>query len=130
MIVKGALRMKALTDRRQQKQILDGLFAEVFYRHESITAFRLHPHLVAFMGEAGEAFGQTIHLDTPFRVRAEVPGGHKQCSKCGVVLPKEQFRKAISRCEQCFKAGEKLRQNRYWIKKKQRLTGNKSDADP
>ena len=112
LVIKGALRFQRLADRREQKGILEQIFAEVFFRHESVTAFRFHPSLVASMGDRGKELGQTINLEKPFRITPEIPEGHKQCSQCGVILPKEAFRKAVSRCEPCFRVSERARRQR------------------
>jgi hypothetical protein len=86
LIVKAVVQFKTMTDERERKVVLAQVFAEVFFRMdrehgESITAFRLHSHLVACMGS--EEFAQTIHFERPFRTSPELPPGHTPCSLCG-----------------------------------------------
>ncbi|MEA3188823.1 MAG: site-specific recombinase [Chthoniobacter sp.] len=112
LVIKGALRVKRLNNPREQKALLEQVFADVFIRHESITAFRFHPSIIGSMGAQGEELSQTINLEKPFRITPEIPEGHKRCSKCGVILPKEAFPKVVSRCEPCFRADERMRRER------------------
>ena len=113
LIVKGAMRFKSLKSTHEQRKMLESLFAEVFFRDESISDFRLHPHLVSCMGDGGGEFSQTIHLDAPFRTGREVPKGHASCSKCGVVVLRSSMPKGRTVCRPCYRAWNYERQKKY-----------------
>jgi site-specific DNA recombinase len=125
LIVKAVVRFRTMTDERERKAVLEQVFAEVFFRMgresgESITAFRLHPHLVACMGEAGKEFAQTIHLEKAFRTTPELPPGHAPCSKCGTVLPRKSFPPGRLMCVPCFRDYNHARLQKYRGKKRER----------
>ena len=105
LVARAALRFSALHDPRAQKEILVQLFAEVFFRGESITAFRFSRKFLAELG-SNSAFGsETIQLETPFRIRepiAKLPEGHKRCVCCKKALLLKEFYPRRARCRPCY----------------------------
>ncbi len=89
-------------DPHAQKAILQGIFAEVFFREEAITAFRFAPSFIAELGQGMNVSTQTIHLDQPFRVREPVPKGHKRCTCCQEPRPFSDFYRNRRQCRRCF----------------------------
>lgn len=103
-ITRAAVRFSRIKDRTEQKSILTQLFAEVFFRHESITAFRFSKKFLADLG--GDILtSDTVQLETPFRVREaplKLPEGHKRCSCCAKVLPCAEFYDRRAQCRPCY----------------------------
>lgn len=103
-ITNAAVRFGRIKDRTQQKCILTQLFAEVFFRHESITAFRFSKKFLADLG--GDVLASdTVQLEAPFRIREaplSVPEGHKRCSCCAQVLPRADFYDRRAQCRPCY----------------------------
>ena len=89
-------------DPHAQKAILQGVFIEVFFRDEAITAFRFAPSFIAELGPGMKVSPETIHLDQPFRVREPVPPGHKRCSCCQESRPLPDFYRNRRQCRNCF----------------------------
>jgi hypothetical protein len=85
-----------------QKAILQGVFAEVFFRGEAITAFRFAPSFIAELGQEKIASTETIHLDQPFRIREPAPAGQKRCSCCQATLPCSDFYRGRAQCCYCY----------------------------
>jgi len=88
LVVKGGMRFGRMADRREQKAILEQLFAEVFFRPESITAFRFRQSLVAgsdaFAGGAPAGRGERQHARAPF-CRVPPPTARKRCDSVRIV---------------------------------------------
>ena len=89
-------------DPQAQKAILQEVFAEVFFRGETITAFRFAPSFIAELGPAKNASTETIHLEQPFRIREPAAEGHKKCSCCQKARPCSDFYPGRAQCRQCF----------------------------
>jgi MacB-like protein len=89
-------------DLSAKKAILLGIFAEVFFRDEAITAFRFAPTFIAELGQGTTASTETIHLDQPFRLREPVPAGHKRCTCCQESRPFSDFYQKRAQCRGCF----------------------------
>jgi hypothetical protein len=89
-------------DPHTQKAILQGVFAEVFFRGEAITAFRFAPSFIAELGQEKKASTETIHLDQPFRIREPAPPSHKRCSCCQETRPCSDFYRDRAQCIGCF----------------------------
>ena len=106
-------------DPHAQKAILQGVFAEVFFRGETITAFRFAPSFIAELGQKTNASTETIHLDQPFRIREPAPLGHKKCSRCQATRPCSDFYRGRAQCRQCFN-GVLQREKRKRIGQKSR----------
>ena len=113
LVIKGAIGFRRLHDAREQKALLEQIFAEVFFRHESVTGFRFHPSFVASMGDQAKELGQIISLNKPFRITPEIPVGHKQCSKCLVILPQNSFPIGRLFCPDCYRVYNTERHRRY-----------------
>ena len=103
-ITHAAVRFSRIKDRTEQKSILTQLFAEVFFRQESITAFRFSKKFLADLGSDILA-ADTVQLEAPFRVReapVKLPEGHKRCSCCAQVLPRTEFYVRRAQCRPCY----------------------------
>jgi DNA invertase Pin-like site-specific DNA recombinase len=103
-ITNAAVRFSRIKDRIEQKSILTQLFAEVFFRHESITAFRFSKKFLADLG-GGILASDTVQLEMPFRIREapmRLPEGHKRCSCCAQVLPHTEFYARRAQCRPCY----------------------------
>jgi len=118
LVIKGALRFQPINDKREQKAILQQIFTEVYFRDETITAFRFYPALIASIGEHGKELGQTVTLEKPFRAEPEIPEGHTMCSRCGAVLPTIEFPKSRCQCSSCYKTAQKEKRLRAKAKAK------------
>jgi hypothetical protein len=59
----------------------------VFFRHESVSAFRFAPTFIAEVGQGANVSTETIHLEQPFRLREPVPEGLQAL----LVLPGSAF---------------------------------------
>lgn len=95
---------------KERRAALATIYAEIFFRGASITAFRLAPGLV---GESGGfwafAADMPIALESPLTLKIPepeviVPDGQKQCSRCKVVKPLDSFYKSRPACKECSKA--------------------------
>jgi len=103
-ITRAAVRFSRIKDNNEKKGILTQLFAEVFFRHESITAFRFSKKFLADIG-GGLLASDTVQLETPFRIREEPlkpPEGHKRCSCCSNVFPLTDFYNRRAQCRPCY----------------------------
>ncbi|MDB6077643.1 MAG: hypothetical protein JWO82_1390 [Akkermansiaceae bacterium] len=92
---------------RDRKHFLQQIFAEVYFRGATITAFRLAPGLVGewdgvwrFASELPVSLDPPLHL-TPPPIVVEVPEGHKQCSQCREVKLLDLFYKGRAACKVC-----------------------------
>jgi hypothetical protein len=104
-VTKAFIRCGRIGSSAEKKQILRDLFAEVFFRGESISAFRFSKSFLTELGETSLA-AQTVQLSTPFRIRElpqPLPEGHKHCNCCGRVRPLTDFYPRRARCRECFK---------------------------
>jgi DNA invertase Pin-like site-specific DNA recombinase len=104
-VTKAAMRFERIEDQYEKKQILRELFAEVFFRGESISGFRFSKSFLADLDETTIA-AQTVQLSTPFRIRElpqPLPKGHNRCVCCGRVRPLADFYPRRARCRDCFK---------------------------
>ena len=119
LLIKGALGFPR-AERREQKQILEHLFSEIFFKGRSITAFRLHPSISGLASDS-DRLSQTIYLPEPFRITPEIPVGHKQCSRCAKILPAKVFRKGRSLCPECNRVNNRDRSRRYRDKQRQKI---------
>lgn len=99
-----------------------GVFREVFFREESITAFRFSKKFLADLGDASLFTDETIQLESPFRIREPMPKGHKRCNTCNETKPMEAFYKRRSQCRECFNT--KLQQMKRKKKKEQQGLGS------
>ncbi|HKP05450.1 MAG TPA: recombinase family protein [Chthoniobacterales bacterium] len=113
LVIKGALGFQRLQNAREQKTVLEQIFSEVFFRHDTITAFRFTPSLVGSTDEHAKEMGRIINLEKPFRITPEIPESHKQCSKCLAILPNDSFRKGRLLCPDCFRVYNTQRSRHY-----------------
>jgi DNA invertase Pin-like site-specific DNA recombinase len=116
LIVKGAMRFKNIKSTHEQRAVLESLFAEVFFRDESISDFRLHQHVVSCMGDGGGEFAQTIHLETAYRLTPPPIPDRASCSKCGLVQHRSKFPKGRRLCPSCYRTFNRERSRRYRAK--------------
>jgi DNA invertase Pin-like site-specific DNA recombinase len=116
MIVKAVRNFDRL-EPRNQKVILEQLFAEVFFLGASVTAFRLYPAFLSALGTAEAKLAETIHLDPPFCTAPEVPAGKKICSRCGGIFDLSLIVPRRSLCFPCFKVEERERRVRAKAKR-------------
>jgi len=119
LLIKGALGFRR-AERREQKQILEHLFSEIFFKGQSIRAFRLHPSISGLASDS-DRLSQTIYLPDPFRITPEIPVGQKQCSRCAKILPAIVFRKGRSLCPECNRVNNRYRSRRYRDKQRQKI---------
>jgi hypothetical protein len=120
-ITRAAIRFAHIQDKAEQKELLSELFAEVFFRAESITAFRFSKKLLADLGECALIGIEVVQLETPFRIREplpKLPDGHKRCSCCGHPRPSSDFYPGRAQCRKCF--NEKRQQRRRAGRRKQK----------
>jgi hypothetical protein len=82
--------------------ILQSIFAEVFFRHESVSAFRFAPTFIAEVGQGANVSTETIHLEQPFRLHEPVPEGRRRCSSCQEARLVSDFYPKRSQCRRCF----------------------------
>lgn len=111
MIVK-AMRNFDHLEKRDQKMILEQVLAEIFFRGESVTAFRLNHSFLAALAGSESDLAETIHLNPPFRTTVEVPVGKKLCSRCGKLFDLDLIVPRRSRCFPCHKTAERERRQR------------------
>ena len=111
---------KAKTD-EERRDLLRSIFAEIYFKGESVTAFMIAPGLLPLDG--GESFPGIAHglvsLGEPFRLHEPeepVPDGMKRCTKCLEVKPLDGFyrvkkdgEKRVGRCKDCQNAEAKAR---------------------
>jgi DNA invertase Pin-like site-specific DNA recombinase len=119
-VTKAVVRFARIESALEKKQILRELFAEVFFRRESVSAFRFSKSFLAELGETSLAT-QTVQLSTPFHIRElpqPLPKGHKRCICCGRVRPLIDFYSRRARCRDCYK--EALNQRRRERRKAQK----------
>ncbi len=96
---------RSLQSPKEQKAFIAGLFTEIYFRRDEITAFRLAPSLVGSTnGTWAFAASMPVILETPFRTtdpEPEAPEGMKACSRCRQVLPLDQFYRHKAICRSC-----------------------------
>jgi DNA invertase Pin-like site-specific DNA recombinase len=120
-VVRWAVRLGSRADKRQQRDDLMQIFADVFFQGRSITAFRFKPSfLAALQPEYAQQLSHTVTLPKPFRTDPEIPATEKQCNKCGRTKPAEEFAKRRSCCKPCFLEAERLRNRRAHAKRKEK----------
>lgn len=121
LIVRGAVRLKRMSNPGEKKAIILSLFEEIYFKDQSITAFKLR-HDVPLPGLSDAAAKAPIQLEQPFALqvaRAEIlPAGHKRCSCCKVIHPEDAFFKGRGQCKGCMK---KLAAEAHQRRKRQKL---------
>jgi hypothetical protein len=105
-VVRGAFRLKRLTDAKEKKLTIQALFAVILVKQSTIVGFKIREDL------GPEIAGEVIHLEPPFQMQAATdlyPAGHRRCTKCLRILPDLQFpvKRAggtdkRSRCRDCL----------------------------
>ncbi|MEZ0254757.1 MAG: hypothetical protein ACAI37_05740, partial [Chthoniobacter sp.] len=115
LVVRGAFAFARMTDRVEQKKILEGLFSEIFIRRDrklrtvAITAFRFSAELLA--GFKAALPTGIVNLDKPFMTKQVLPDGFRRCPACDQVLLSSEFWSGQSRCKSC-KAAANLRRKK------------------
>jgi len=129
-VTKAFIRFGRIEKSAEKKQILRDLFAEVFFRGESISAFRFSKSFLAQLGETSLAT-QTVQLASPFRLRElpqPLPKGHKRCIDCGRVRPLADFYPRRAKCRECFK--EALNKRRRERRKAEKIVAAQQPGEP
>lgn len=106
LVVRGAMRLKRLTDRSEKKAIIQSLFSEVYVKSDCITAFKFRADLPTLDGVSDVASRAPIQVEPPFRLLpppVPVQAGHKRCSDCGDVHPLALFYPNKGQCKPCIK---------------------------
>jgi len=103
LIVRGAYRLKRMTDLKEKKSIIMALFSEIYIKGNSIIAFKFRADIPLDADASTSAATATIQLDQPFAIvtKETVAVGHKQCSCCNQILPSSRFRKLQGQCMPC-----------------------------
>ncbi|MCW1913071.1 recombinase family protein [Luteolibacter sp. GHJ8] len=96
---------KRLQTPKEQKAFIAGLFTEIYFRRDEITAFRLAPSLVGpANGAWAFAANMPVILETPFRITEPEPGvpeGMKACTRCRQIRPLDQYYRHKAICRSC-----------------------------
>ena len=117
------MRFDRIADPKEQKQILEQIFGEVFFHckkprprgeHHSISL--LNASFVALVSPLDPQFGQTINLEVPFRIDG-TPEGFRKCKICSAVKPLDAFKGGSRRCGDCLTEGSRERWKRHNAKK-------------
>ena len=113
-VVRGALRLSRITDPKEKKTLIQGLFSQVFLRGDSIVSFKFQPDL-HIPGSDGQAANLPIQLETPFRLREpepSVPARHQRCSCCHEAKKDTEFYPRKCECKACISQKAKLAHQR------------------
>lgn len=104
MVVRGAHRLRRISDRKEKKEIIHALLESVTVKDDGIVSFTLRADLRTALETQQQTADAPIHLATPFRLRPakeELPPGTTRCLHCEQVLPTETFRAGSNRCHPC-----------------------------
>ncbi|HEY5743165.1 MAG TPA: hypothetical protein VIS99_11550, partial [Terrimicrobiaceae bacterium] len=106
LVIRGALRLKRMKDRKEKKAIVLGLFSEIYVKDHSIVAFKFRED-VPLSGWVSEAAAKApIQLEPPFSLHREqepVPEGLHRCSRCRKILPVTMYFPNKWQCKPCIK---------------------------
>lgn len=95
----GVERWKKLKTTKEKKAFLGQIFTEIYFRGDSISAFRFAPTLVSATDPVwGFATTMPVALEpffriTPLPVVEVIPDGHRKCTRCKEVKPLSDFHK-------------------------------------
>lgn len=107
MLVKGALRVHTLTDKKQIKLIVNQLFAAIHVRDHQIVSFKFTPSSSSTL-DADSVLPLEVLLSEPLQIGTPpevVPEGHRRCIDCGELktVP-EHFYRMLNQCNPCRSA--------------------------
>lgn len=95
----GVERWKELKTTKEKKTFLGQIFSEIYFRGDSISAFRFAPTLVSAADPVwGFATTMPVALEPVFRITPVpvvevIPDGHRKCTRCKEVKPLPEFHK-------------------------------------
>lgn len=103
LVVKGALRLRGLRNRKEKKILIHDLFSEIVLRDHAIVGFKFREDLRRALPLNAATANAMIVVDPPFRLAVQevLLEGQRRCLHCEQALPVAQFRGRSNVCRTC-----------------------------
>lgn len=103
LIVKGAIRLRSMTDRKEKKIIIQSLLSEIVVRDHAIIGFKFREDIRRAMPVSAEVANATVQTPHFQLVPTAPPDGSRTCYHCKEVKPDSEFTRG-NVCRPCLKA--------------------------